>query len=58
MSNSKLDWLTDIYQKFCAYHGLPQVCAMENLNRDGLTIEQGIWLSNFVLVWETVQENS
>lgn len=48
--------LTDALTEYCASEGLPQQCAMELLH-ETLTDGQRTWLSDFVKMWDAIEEH-
>ena len=47
--------LTEVYNKWCNDHNIPNVSADEQ-DRDKLTYEQKSWLDDFMEQWDNQQE--
>ncbi len=57
----QLDFLTDVYTEWCNKEGLELISADDQLYcADGpdLTLRQRVWLSNFIEVWDVINQNT
>ena len=63
---NRLDFLSNVLQDYCNLHDLPFISADELLYESNtqsmdchtkLTSEQEDWLSCYISVWDTIQEN-
>jgi len=53
MTDSQLDWLSDVYMKFITDHNLPQLSADEQ-ELSTMTKYQQQWIRTFTTIWETL----
>ena len=59
----KLDFLSDVLEDFCSKNDLPLMSADDILQSPAwsdinLTQPQKNWLTNYIEVWDIIQENS